>query len=52
MSPGPGSYEANENVVKSGSKQAKIGSAKRDLMTIDEEKPGPGMYDQKSSFVG
>ena len=48
MNPGPGAYDANDNIVKSGSKKAVIGASSRSkIIEINEAdlKPGPGNYE-------
>lgn len=49
ISPGPGAYDANDGVVKSGSKKATIGHGQREggiIMNKDgSEMPGPGNYE-------
>lgn len=54
LAPGPGAYDAKDEMVRSGSKQTKIGSAKRGTFVptqIDEE-PGPGMYNVEDKKGG
>ena len=48
--PGPGSYDAREEIVKDRIPTAKIGKNKRDFLSTSNEdlsKPGPGNYEVK-----
>lgn len=48
--PGPGTYDAKEEMIKERIPAAKIGKNKRDFLSMSNEdltKPGPGNYDVK-----
>ena len=54
QNPGPGSYNANASPTKDSTRTYAIGNEKRTLASVrsndDLNKPGPGMYEMKSSI--
>ena len=49
--PGPGTYDAEFEKVRSGSQTVRFTNEKRTLMTVkeSEDKPGPGMYEHSET---